>query len=81
MRKRRDERDPVPIAGTEGGVSPFFSPDGKWIGYVTADGRLRKVSVDGRRLDHDRRGCPSGPGAATWLDNGTIVYAGAVTEL
>lgn len=27
--------------------SPFFSPDGLWIGYSTADSTLRKVSVTG----------------------------------
>jgi Tol biopolymer transport system component len=36
-----------PIAGTEGAFcTPFFSPDGEWIGFV-ADGKLKKVSVNG----------------------------------
>ena len=35
-----------PIAGTEGGYDPFFSPDGFWIGFF-ADGRLKKVPVAG----------------------------------
>jgi len=26
---------PRPIQGTEGGYSPFFSPDGKWLGFLT----------------------------------------------
>jgi len=25
------EREPVAVAGTDGAVSPFFSPDGQWI--------------------------------------------------
>jgi Tol biopolymer transport system component len=35
-----------PIPGTEGGVSPFFSPDGQWLGFFVG-GKLKKVSVSG----------------------------------
>ena len=34
------------LAGTEDGQNPFFSPDGKWIGF-TAGSRPRKVPVLG----------------------------------
>src|SRR5262249_40320418 len=34
------------IAGTDGANSPFFSPDGQWVGFV-ANGKLRKVTVRG----------------------------------
>jgi serine/threonine-protein kinase len=34
------------IPGTEGAVSPFFSPDGQWVGLF-AGGKLKKVSVSG----------------------------------
>ena len=34
------------IAGSDGASNPFFSPDGKWIGFF-ADEKLKKVSVDG----------------------------------
>jgi Tol biopolymer transport system component/tRNA A-37 threonylcarbamoyl transferase component Bud32 len=34
------------LAGTEGAVDPFFSPDGAWIGF-TRRGRLLRVSADG----------------------------------
>jgi len=34
------------IAGTEEAASPFFSPDGRWIGFLTNDS-LKKVSLDG----------------------------------
>ena len=40
--KRRDEVVARPLAGTEGGSGPFFSPDGAWIGFV-ANGQMRKV--------------------------------------
>ena len=32
--------------GTEDGHAPFFSPDGRWIGFF-ADGRLKKVALAG----------------------------------
>jgi eukaryotic-like serine/threonine-protein kinase len=35
-----------PIPGTEGAVSPFFSPDSQWVGFF-AGGKLKKVSVNG----------------------------------
>ena len=36
----------VPIAGTEGGIGPFFSPDGKWIGFWVS-GEIKKVQLPG----------------------------------
>jgi eukaryotic-like serine/threonine-protein kinase len=35
------------IASTEGGQSPFFSPNGEWLGFVTEDNKLKKVSLRG----------------------------------
>ena len=34
------------MQGTESGQSPFFSPDGQWVGFL-ADGALQKVSLAG----------------------------------
>src|SRR5262249_15935763 len=33
-----------PVNGTDGAETPFFSPDGQWIGFV-AEGKLRKTNV------------------------------------
>ena len=41
-----DEMESVPLADTQGSRTPFFSPDGEWIGFY-ADGALNKVSVRG----------------------------------
>jgi len=38
MRKRRNVAASEAIEGTQGAVSPFFSPDGAWLGFVTLDG-------------------------------------------
>jgi serine/threonine-protein kinase len=34
------------LPGTEGASEPFFSPDGRWVGFF-GGGKLRKISVDG----------------------------------
>ena len=39
-----DQPKAAPIPGTEGGVNPFFSPDGQWIGFGV-NGKLKKVAV------------------------------------
>jgi len=63
------------IPGTEGDPEqPFFSPDGKWIGYFSAaDGKLKKIGING--------GAPvalCNPtklfAGASWYEDNTIVY-------
>lgn len=44
--RRMDQPEAKPIAGTEGGDNPFLSPDNRWVGFW-ADGKLKKVSVEG----------------------------------
>ncbi len=71
--KRRDEVVARPLAGTEGGSGPFFSPDGAWIGFV-ANGQLRRIpSTGGVSLKiADSVNAEFNRGA--WLDDGSIVY-------
>ena len=38
MARRMDQLDAQPLAGTEGALDPFFSPDGEWIGFFAAPG-------------------------------------------
>lgn len=44
--RRFDQFDATPIAGTDGASAPFFSPDGRWVGFHAA-GALQKVSLAG----------------------------------
>jgi serine/threonine-protein kinase len=41
-----DSREAIPIRGSEAGHSPFFSPDGRWIGFF-GGGSLKKIPVTG----------------------------------
>jgi len=42
-----DELTAKLIPGTDGSSQPFFSPDGKWIGYFCADRQLKKIASNG----------------------------------
>ena len=41
-----DSLEARPLLGTEGAISPFWSPDNRFVGFF-ADGKLKKISVDG----------------------------------
>jgi serine/threonine-protein kinase len=41
-----DQPGVTPIPDTEGAKGPFFSPDGRWVGFFAAD-KLKKVSLLG----------------------------------
>jgi Tol biopolymer transport system component len=71
-----DQLEAVPIRGTEGtgnagGRSPFFSPDGQWIGFWQ-DAQFKKVSIIG--------GAPvvlcsaPNPWGVSWTAENTIFY-------
>ncbi len=45
--RRLDQLDATPISGTEGGTSPFFSPDGRQIGFINRGRTVRIVSLEG----------------------------------
>ncbi len=61
-----------PLAGTEDADQPFFSPDGRWIGFF-ADSKLKRVAVAG--------GAPitiasvANPRGGTWLLDNTIIFS------
>jgi Tol biopolymer transport system component/predicted Ser/Thr protein kinase len=70
--RRIDQLAAEPLAGTAGAASPFFSPDGRSVGFF-ADGWLRRVpSEGGAPVDiTEARGAPVG---ATWGLDGRIVF-------
>jgi serine/threonine protein kinase/Tol biopolymer transport system component len=65
-----DRFESIPLAGTEGASNPFFSLDGRWIGFF-AESKLKKVSLDG--------GAPVAlsdvriPRGEAWLPDGSIL--------
>jgi len=66
-----DSTEATPLVGTEGGVMPFFSPDGRWLAFF-ALGQLKKVSSTGSAL---QTLCPAGsPRGGSWGTDGTIYF-------
>jgi serine/threonine-protein kinase len=73
FRRRFDELENIPITGTAGATDPVFSPDGRWIAFISG-AQLVKVPLDG--------GAPirlaSVPGSTargvTWSSSGEIVF-------
>jgi serine/threonine-protein kinase len=63
-----------PLAGTNDAIAPFFSPDHRWIAFF-ADGKLKKVPVDGGTAV-TLCDAPIGFGG-TWGADDTIVFAPA----
>ncbi|MHC5028938.1 MAG: protein kinase domain-containing protein, partial [Planctomycetota bacterium] len=66
------ELESIPLPGTEDADTPFFSPDGEWIGFRSR-GKLKKVSVLG---GPPATLCDAGSmRGAAWGTDGTIVFA------
>jgi Tol biopolymer transport system component len=60
--------------GTEGGVSPFWSPDNRSLGFFS-DGKLKKIDVTG---GPPVVLCDAAPGiSGAWSANGVIVFSPA----
>ena len=61
----------VPLAGTQSAMFPFWSPDGKSLGFF-ADGKLKRIPAAGGpvQLLCD---APDGRGGA-WSERGTIIF-------
>lgn len=71
------ELEPKLVEGVRGGAA-FFSPDGRWVGFILTDGsqRLRKMSLSG--------GAPAtvctweSIGGGTWAADDVIYYVSAI---
>jgi serine/threonine-protein kinase len=65
----------VPIPGTEGATNPFFSPDGRWVGFLQGK-RLRKVDLlSGAAVTLTTLERSALIWGATWSTNDTIYLA------
>ncbi len=62
-----------PLAGTEGGFAPFFSPDGQWIGFF-AGASMKKISITGGAAVTLCPAFGSGVAGAAWGSDGAIVF-------
>ena len=86
MIRRLDQAAVQPLAGTEGAVDPFFSPDGEWIGFFARSGSpgpsertqyrwaLRKTPIGGGAAVTLADDVPALRGS--WGDDDSIVIGG-----
>src|SRR5437773_6414514 len=65
-----------PLAGTEGGIEPFWSPDNQTVGFF-ADSKLKRIEASGGGLQILADG-PLARGG-TWNRDGVILYAPSAT--
>jgi serine/threonine-protein kinase len=73
--KRRDALTAEPIPGTEGAFDPFFSPDGRQVGFVSDRGgrSLKIISLAGG-TPNVVAGAPLGVSGAWWATDGYIYF-------
>jgi len=70
-RRSIDQFEARPIPGTEGALGPFFSPDGKWLGFFARQ-RLWKIALSGGQpIELARAAQPRG---GQWLEDDTIIF-------
>jgi len=70
--RRMDEFVAAPLTGTEGATFPFWSPDGRSIGFFTSSA-LKRVDVEGGAV---LTLCEcNGPRGGTWSKDGVILFA------
>ncbi len=71
-RRALDSFEALPIAGTEGGKGPFFSPDGIWVGFNTPEALKKVPLIGGTAITL----CGiEGISSAEWGSDGTILFA------
>jgi serine/threonine protein kinase/Tol biopolymer transport system component len=70
--KRMDKDEAEPLAGTEGAVRPFVSPDGDWIGFSVGHA-LKKISIHGGPT-LSLCDCNVDWGGGTWVGDDTVVF-------
>jgi eukaryotic-like serine/threonine-protein kinase len=70
--RKLDSPNALPLEGTAGAEYPFWSADGRSIGFF-ADGKLKRIEADGQDLQ-TVCDAPNGRGG-TWNRDGLIVFA------
>jgi Tol biopolymer transport system component len=66
-----------PLGGTDGATRPFWSPDGRFLGFI-AEGKLKKVDVSG---GPPQKICDAPTGSdGSWSSEGVILFDGTGSD-
>ena len=75
-----DDAEAQALVGTEWGYNPFYSPDGAWLAFFSADdGALKRIRISDGVVETIAQDPETHEGVrgASWGDDGSIVFAGA----
>ena len=76
-----DQVEPRLLPDTAGANSPFFSPDGAWIGFFRGPSLVRVPTAGGPPVELARFESPStGRRGGTWSSDGFLYFASDVTS-
>ena len=67
---------PRALEGTDNAMNPQFSPDGKWLAFVT-EGRLKRLPLSGGPLATIAENVAN----YSWGDGGAVVFAGVIAGI
>jgi Tol biopolymer transport system component len=70
--RRLNELQASPLLGTDDALAPFFSPDGRWIGFF-ASNKLKKIPVTGGAVV--TLSDALSPRGGSWGEDETIVFS------
>jgi serine/threonine-protein kinase len=70
-----DQLEPSVLVSDAQVMSPFFSPDGLWVGYFDNNRDLRKVPIAGGPSTRTTALDSGLSGGATWAEDGAVVFA------
>ena len=76
--RRLDSLTPQPLANTEGAQNPFWSPDGRFIGFF-AEGKLKKIAAGGG-VPFVICDVPPNANSGTWNREDTILFTSGLIE-
>jgi Tol biopolymer transport system component len=71
--RQLEDVDARSLAGTEDARDPFWSPDGRWIGFFDVEGTLKRVAVSGGTV-HTVTRTGADPRGASWGPDDTILF-------
>jgi serine/threonine-protein kinase len=75
-----DKLESTPLRGAALSREPFFSPDGRWLGFVSTDLTIRKYSFADGTISLI---CTCGANSASWGEGDRIIFSevGSISEV